>query len=730
MRALIASLLALASMLAGSGPAGAAEPSPSAAPSCAAGPARIARTIVGTPCADVIVVPASVETVRSGGGSDTIVPAPILASASCPEGCRLGVGSQTFEGGPGDDVVFGERGNDILRGGEGNDRLYGGIGDDLLEGGPGNDHLSGGFGADAVDGNAGDDEIRGDGTQDELRDSGPSTDLDTLSYSTGVTPGFGNRAGYPDFSGNHAGFPTGSAERGVYLDLSKPADENGDNSGAPNGGGVDDVAGLDFERIVASPFADYIVGSKPGQQIFGGGGADVLIAGGAGSSLNGGADGDDCVGGAAVSSCESTAAQGSVTSRDKTKVSVGAMAPGAGGYARLYLIGGSGDDEVTVSSSGAAPTETVTFGLGAGSSFDESASASSGCTVATPTEAVCELSAPLDSVLLSGMEGNDTLSAPSLPATTSLVLLGGDGNDEVVGGDESDDALVDGPGIDVLHSHGGDDAVLNNDGQDELFGEAGNDLILSTAICEGDLLDGGAGRDNASWGKFSEGVEARLDQGIAGRPGPGGVAQCGGGSFDALTAIEDLEGSAFADSFFGDGGPNQLLGHLGADTYFAAGGEDTLLANSGDFDPTIDCGDDIDTAIVDRPEFGEVAAPNCENVFEAAPNDFRTRTKLSPPLAPPPPRPDTRPPRTLIKAHPPRAIRTSKGVRRVVFRFASNEPGSSFRCKLDRKPYRPCVSPRAYRLRPGRHAVRIFAIDRSGNADPTPALFRFRILRR
>jgi len=729
MRILIGSLGAAIAVLAGVAPAHAAEPSLPTAPSCAAGPTTVGHTTYGTPCADTIVVPPAVETVKGGGGDDTIVAGPIAASASCPEGCRLGVGSQTFEGGPGDDIVFGERGNDVLRGGEGNDRLFGGIGDDLLEGGPGDDHLSGGFGADAVDGGPGSDEVRGDPTQDEIVDTGPSTDLDTLSYATGVTPGFGNRAGYPDFTGEHAEFPSGSAERGVYLDLSAPPDENGDNSGAPNGGGVDDVVGNDFERIVGSPFSDYIVGSKPGQEILGGGGADVLIAGGSGRSLDGGADGDDCVGGASVSSCESTLAEGPVSLRDPGKVSVGAMAPGAGGYAQLYLLGSSGGDEVSVSSAGAAPTETVTFALGPGSAFDEAAS--SGCTVETATEAVCQLSTPLDSVLVAGMGGADTLSAPGLPATTSLMLLGGEGSDEVSGGDESDDTLVDGPGDDRLHARAGDDAVLNNGGHDEVLGEGGNDLFLSTAICEGDLVEGGEGRDNASWAKFSEGVAARLDQGIAGRPGPGGEAQCGGGAFDTLSGIEDLEGTGAADAFFGDGGPNQLLGHRGPDTYFAGGGEDTILANSGDFDPTIDCGDDVDTAIVDRAEFGDVAAPDCENVFEAAPNDFRTRTKLSPPLppAPPPPPPDTRPPRTRITAHPPATIRARRATRRVVFRFASSEPGSSFRCKLDRKPYRGCASPRAYRLRPGRHAVRIFAIDAAGNADPTPTLFKLRIVR-
>jgi hypothetical protein len=66
----------------------------------------------------------------------------------------------------------------------------------------------------------------------------------------------------------------------------------------------------------------------------------------------------------------------------------------------------------------------------------------------------------------------------------------------------------------------------------------------------------------------------------------------------------------------------------------------------------------------------------------------------------------------------------------VVFAFASNEAGSRFRCKLDRLPFRPCRSPRAYFATPGRHKFAVFALDAAGNRDRTPARFEFRVLRR
>ena len=98
----------------------------------------------------------------------------------------------------------------------------------------------------AIDGDSGNDYDPRRRDHRPSRDSGPATDVDTLSYSTGVTPGFSNRPGHPDFS-RHANFPTAAAERGVYLDLRAPLgpdgfpEENGENGGAPKGGGVDEV---------------------------------------------------------------------------------------------------------------------------------------------------------------------------------------------------------------------------------------------------------------------------------------------------------------------------------------------------------------------------------------------------------------------------------------------------------------------------------------------------------
>jgi hypothetical protein len=79
---------------------------------------------------------------------------------------------------------------------------------------------------------------------------------------------------------------------------------------------------------------------------------------------------------------------------------------------------------------------------------------------------------------------------------------------------------------------------------------------------------------------------------------------------------------------------------------------------------------------------------------------------------------DVRPPATRIVSGPPaRTLRTI-----ATFRHASSETGSTFRCKLDAKPYRTCRSTITYRgIRRGRHTYRVYAVDEAGQADTTPA---------
>jgi hypothetical protein len=91
-----------------------------------------------------------------------------------------------------------------------------------------------------------------------------------------------------------------------------------------------------------------------------------------------------------------------------------------------------------------------------------------------------------------------------------------------------------------------------------------------------------------------------------------------------------------------------------------------------------------------------------------------------------PPADDHGAPQTMLRRKPSKRTRD----RTPTFRFSSSEAGSRFECKLDRKRFRACVSPiTAKRLPFGGHRFQARAVDRDGTADPTPATYRFRVLR-
>jgi hypothetical protein len=66
--------------------------------------------------------------------------------------------------------------------------------------------------------------------------------------------------------------------------------------------------------------------------------------------------------------------------------------------------------------------------------------------------------------------------------------------------------------------------------------------------------------------------------------------------------------------------------------------------------------------------------------------------------------------------------------RKATFRFTSDDPGATFRCRLDRKSFTDCTSPERYRkLKAGKHRFRVQATDSKGNVGPIDSL-RWRVV--
>lgn len=83
-------------------------------------------------------------------------------------------------------------------------------------------------------------------------------------------------------------------------------------------------------------------------------------------------------------------------------------------------------------------------------------------------------------------------------------------------------------------------------------------------------------------------------------------------------------------------------------------------------------------------------------------------------------------PQTLLRRKPPKRT----GDRTPTFRFAAAGDAAFFQCRLDRKRFRRCRSPfTSRRLDLGAHRFQVRAVGPGGQADPTPAAYRFRVVR-
>jgi hypothetical protein len=99
----------------------------------------------------------------------------------------------------------------------------------------------------------------------------------------------------------------------------------------------------------------------------------------------------------------------------------------------------------------------------------------------------------------------------------------------------------------------------------------------------------------------------------------------------------------------------------------------------------------------------------------------------APPTAPPVETPavDADPPETTITKQPKDKLKQGKS---ATYEFGADEPGSTFRCRIDGGASAPCVSPLVIRKpKKGGHSLEVTAIDAAGNADPTAATDTFKV---
>jgi hypothetical protein len=88
---------------------------------------------------------------------------------------------------------------------------------------------------------------------------------------------------------------------------------------------------------------------------------------------------------------------------------------------------------------------------------------------------------------------------------------------------------------------------------------------------------------------------------------------------------------------------------------------------------------------------------------------------------------DTTAPDTTIGSHPKPKTKRRKGT----FTFSSSEPGSTFLCSYDGKPYVACAASfTTPKLTKGRHRFDVLSTDAVGNRDQSPATFLWKVTKR
>ncbi len=153
-------------------------------------------------------------------------------------------------------------------------------------------------------------------------------------------------------------------------------------------------------------------------------------------------------------------------------------------------------------------------------------------------------------------------------------VTGSSYNDTLYGNALTDNVLSGLGGSDNLDGRGGDNTLLGGDGYDTLFAGSGNDFI-----------DGGGDTDTVSYVNATQGMIIRFDRPFSEEFDYAGyyVADYANDFVikDKIINMEDIRGSEFADTIYGNGSTNFIEAGDGDDSIFAGGGYDFIDGGDG-----------------------------------------------------------------------------------------------------------------------------------------------------
>uniref|UniRef100_UPI00345BED6D beta strand repeat-containing protein n=1 Tax=Aquabacterium sp. TaxID=1872578 RepID=UPI00345BED6D len=437
-----------------------------------------------------------------------------------------------------DDTLLGSSSANVLEGLGGNDRLEGGAGNDTLSGGAGNDVLTGGQGADLIDGGVGNDtayySASSRAVQVVLNDSGATVASVGGDAEGDVLTGVENLMGSSLDDTLRGNAQVNRLEGGAGDDVLEGAGggdvlvggdgqdtasyahaAGGVTASLTTGGGtVGDAAGDRFssiEDLSGSAYGDTLTGDSSGNVIQGGAGDDVLD----------GREGADVLDGTEGSDTASYAVSGQ-----------GVVVNLASGLTR----GGDAAGDVLLN------IDNLT-----GSAFADTLTGDAGANVLLAGAGDDALDGGAGADTLDGGAGHDQVSYAASTQAVVVNLSTGQGQ----GGDAQGDVLLN---IEDVTGSSMSDQLSGDAVGNRLDGGAGDDTLEGRG--GDDTLVGGAGSDTASYASSQAAVNVNLASGVA----LGGDAQG-----DSFSSIENLRGSAQADTLVGDAGSNRLDGGAGDD---------------------------------------------------------------------------------------------------------------------------------------------------------------------
>ncbi|MFN7645546.1 MAG: beta strand repeat-containing protein, partial [Burkholderiales bacterium] len=438
------------------------------------------------------------------------------------------------------------------------DVLSGNSGVNIITGGAGNDTLEGRSGADTLDGGAGTDTVRYESSV-----AGVTVDL---RLSTGQVSA-GDASG--DILSNFENI-TGSALNDILTgDANANTVDGGEGNDTLNGG-------LGNDTLLGNAGNDTLVGAGGADTLDGGAGIDTAdySASTAGVTVDLRLSIGQVSGGEASGDILSNVENIIGTAYDDILIGdngVNALWGGDGNdlliglNAADFIDGGNGIDRVDYSSSSAS----ISVGLDGTAAPGEAASND----VVLNVEEV--IGSAYDDIIgassvanaIEGGSGSDTVSYAN---ATSAVTVNLTLTTQVGAGWENGDRFTN-----IEHVTGSiyNDTLLGDANANVLSGGDGDDMLIGGAGA--DMLIGGNGNDTVSYASSSSGVRVDLRLFT-------GQASLGDAAVDTLSSIENIVGSARADTLTGEANANVLDGGAGNDELYGGLGSDTLLGGLGD----------------------------------------------------------------------------------------------------------------------------------------------------